>query len=739
MSFEQYLNNTSRPYSQSEDDVLSLFEMAGDRNNNIGGTKNAINTSKSSNHRHSGGGDGSAEHDRNVTRSPPSQHNRVKKKIATSAGSSSAKEQQRDPPGDRGKSSLAGKSSNRGSSSLNNSMRSANKNNATVHHRDPTGTGQSDYRRRKSSQYESRPTTEATDDMGSRNSVACDTMDDSIRTKKTNNHGSNKTQVVTDKYQAVYEAMLKEVQIDENDRDWIGSGKGNGADYGKRHLGDYSSSRPSVAEARSPAAAADLLPPPRSHHSKYDRRNSSRSRNGGGSSRDTRGPSIDSSNRSCAISHDTRRSSIDRSSRSRGSSRSSRDTRRSSAASISNDYDYGLSLDGSNRRDATDNNPVGTISTKRKNGKGLFGKIKNFAGMVKTKCLPGGVHKYKPGEMARYRPRKISKSLKSYVDPHTQTVQVWIIAVHIDAVMEIPYYTIGLPDETTKQTNWDTLIPLSEYVRSSTAAAGQQRQENNRSVSRSRSIASSCGDSQQSGAQRSRSGSQCSGRRSSWRELAEELDRSASRNGSRRRGQQSPARERDEEVERSAPQRRGQQSPATGRDNEAVGEQGLFRGRSSGSSHRGRGFSSWGHESDRSLGAASRSSRFSGSGASSRKSVGFDSSGSISRDSSGGGRRRRPRSPSPVGLDRGGMPDRGVSRSSGKSRSSKSKPPPVTVRSSHHPNNSDSTLLQSSSSRSGRPPPQDQHRRSWKSLNKYTQSSLTNSTHASSSPGELWF
>jgi len=144
-------------------------------------------------------------------------------------------------------------------------------------------------------------------------------------------------------------------------------------------------------------------------------------------------------------------------------------------------------------------------------------------------------------------------------------------------------------------------------------------------------------------------------------------------------------------------------------------------------------------ESDRSLGAASRSSRFSGSGASSRKSGGFDGSGSTSRDSiGGGGRRRRPRSPSPVGLDRGGMPDRGVSRSSGKSQSSKSKPPPVTVRSSHHPNKSDSTLLQSSSSRSGRHPPQDQHRRNCKSVNKHTQSSLTNSTHATSASGELW-
>jgi len=699
MSFEQYLNNTSHPYSQSEDDVLSLFEMAGERNNDIGGTKNVINTSKSYNLRRSGGGDGSAEHDRNVIRSPPS-HNRAKKKIATSAGGD-AKEQHRDPPGHHGKSSLAGKSS----SSLNNSTRSISNSNAPVHIRSPTGTGntvQSDYRRKKSSQYGGRATrTEATDGMGNSKTMAFDTLEDSLRSKNTNNHGSNKTQVVTDKYQAMYDAMLKEAQIDENDRDWIGSGKGNGADYEKRHRGDYSSSRPSVAEARSPAAAAALPPPPRSHHSKYDRRSSSRSRNGRGSSRDTRRSSINSSNRSRASSHDTRCSSIDRSSRSRGSSRSSRDTRSSSATRISNGYGSALA-DGSNCRDANANNPAGAISTKQNHGKGLFGKIKNFAGKVKTKCLPGGVHKYKPGEMARYRPRKISKSLKSYVDPYTQTVQVWIIAVHIDAVMEMPYYTIGLPDETTKQTNWDKLIPLSDYSRSSAAAAGQQQRENNRSVSRSRSIASncrsiasSCVDSQQSGAQRSRSGSQCSGRRSSWRELAEELDRSASRSrstsrsifSSRGRGQQSPARERDDEVDRSASRRRGQQSPARGRDNEAEEERGLFRRRSSGSGHHGRGFLSWGHESDRSLGAASRSSRFSGSGASSRKSGGFDGSGSTSRDSiGGGGRRRRPRSPSPVGLDRGGMPDRGVSRSSGKSQSSKSKPPPVTVRSSHHPN-----------------------------------------------------
>ena len=35
--------------------------------------------------------------------------------------------------------------------------------------------------------------------------------------------------------------------------------------------------------------------------------------------------------------------------------------------------------------------------------------------------------------------------------------------VLFDAVLEMPYYTIELPDGTQKQTSWDKLMPLSEY------------------------------------------------------------------------------------------------------------------------------------------------------------------------------------------------------------------------------------------------------------------------------------
>lgn len=40
---------------------------------------------------------------------------------------------------------------------------------------------------------------------------------------------------------------------------------------------------------------------------------------------------------------------------------------------------------------------------------------------------------------------------------------VEIVDVHVDAVLDLPYYTIRLPDGTKKQTNWDKLIPLTEY------------------------------------------------------------------------------------------------------------------------------------------------------------------------------------------------------------------------------------------------------------------------------------
>ncbi len=38
-----------------------------------------------------------------------------------------------------------------------------------------------------------------------------------------------------------------------------------------------------------------------------------------------------------------------------------------------------------------------------------------------------------------------------------------IVAVHLDAVLEIPYYTIQLPNKTRKRTSWDNLMTLAEY------------------------------------------------------------------------------------------------------------------------------------------------------------------------------------------------------------------------------------------------------------------------------------
>jgi len=73
---------------------------------------------------------------------------------------------------------------------------------------------------------------------------------------------------------------------------------------------------------------------------------------------------------------------------------------------------------------------------------------------------------------------------------------VEIIAVHVDAVMEHPYYTIKLPDGQSKQTSWDNLMTLSQYKKIKAAGdhttASLQPEEKERSRSRSllRSISS---------------------------------------------------------------------------------------------------------------------------------------------------------------------------------------------------------------------------------------------------------
>jgi len=78
---------------------------------------------------------------------------------------------------------------------------------------------------------------------------------------------------------------------------------------------------------------------------------------------------------------------------------------------------------------------------------------------------------------------------------HIFIITVEIIAVHVDAVMEHPYYTIKLPDDQCKQTSWDNLMTLSQYKKIKAAGGhttSQQPDEKERSRSRSllRSISS---------------------------------------------------------------------------------------------------------------------------------------------------------------------------------------------------------------------------------------------------------
>jgi len=120
------------------------------------------------------------------------------------------------------------------------------------------------------------------------------------------------------------------------------------------------------------------------------------------------------------------------------------------------------------RAKTTNTSNDGVNAAKQQQKKGLFRKIKKLAGKVKnTLGELGGissVHKYRLEERARYRIAKAPRCLRTY-DPKTMTVEVEIVTVHIDAVLEMPYYTIVLPDDTRKQTNWDNLMSLAEYER----------------------------------------------------------------------------------------------------------------------------------------------------------------------------------------------------------------------------------------------------------------------------------
>ena len=55
-----------------------------------------------------------------------------------------------------------------------------------------------------------------------------------------------------------------------------------------------------------------------------------------------------------------------------------------------------------------------------------------------------------------------------------------VIAVHVDAVLELPYYTISLPDNTRKHTNYNNLMTLSDYKKKMASLGRMDREDNRR-------------------------------------------------------------------------------------------------------------------------------------------------------------------------------------------------------------------------------------------------------------------
>ncbi|KAL3823450.1 hypothetical protein ACHAXA_010210 [Cyclostephanos tholiformis] len=169
--------------------------------------------------------------------------------------------------------------------------------------------------------------------------------------------------------------------------------------------------------------------------------------------------------------------------------------------------------------------------------KGFLRHIKQLACKVKNTLgdMGGlnGVHKFRLGEVARYKTVKIRNKnwmiAEGKYDVMTMTAEVEVVAVHVDAVLEIPFYTILLADGSRKRTNWDNLMTLSEYKKFKSAAAsidgigGKDEELSPRSSSRIRSI---LGFSSQSRGGRTRSLSSSS---RIERKLESERVRSASR------------------------------------------------------------------------------------------------------------------------------------------------------------------------------------------------------------------
>ena len=62
-------------------------------------------------------------------------------------------------------------------------------------------------------------------------------------------------------------------------------------------------------------------------------------------------------------------------------------------------------------------------------------------------------------------------SLSHTYHPFCYSCSVEIVEVHVDAVLEIPYYTIQLPNKMRKKTSWDNLMTLAEYKKSKSTSS----------------------------------------------------------------------------------------------------------------------------------------------------------------------------------------------------------------------------------------------------------------------------
>jgi len=127
----------------------------------------------------------------------------------------------------------------------------------------------------------------------------------------------------------------------------------------------------------------------------------------------------EASHKSSRSSHSTRSTKSNRSSRSR--SRSSRGTssRSRSRSQSSRSIINHLEEENTKRKELLED------TKKQTQKKGVFNKLKKMASTLKETIndLSGGVHKYKLGEMARYKVIKVPRKCKKLFDEDTRTVE----------------------------------------------------------------------------------------------------------------------------------------------------------------------------------------------------------------------------------------------------------------------------------------------------------------------------